>query len=66
MCIYLNCKKQPNYNLEGETKGLYCFSHKKEEMIDVKNKKCNEEGCKTRPSYNLEGDTKGLYCYIHK
>jgi hypothetical protein len=54
MCIHINCKKQSIYNLEGETKGLYCFRHKKEGMIDVKNKKCNEEGCKTRPNYNLE------------
>jgi hypothetical protein len=65
-CCVEDCKKQPNYNLEGKTKGLYCFTHKKKDMIDVKNKTCCEEECKKQPIYNLEGETKGLYCSTHK
>ena len=39
-CIYENCKTISNFNIEGEKKPLYCSIHKKENMIDVKNKKC--------------------------
>jgi hypothetical protein len=66
MCIIENCNTRPIYNLEGETKAIYCSSHKLEGMIDIKNKKCLFENCKTRPNYNLEGQTKAIYCYSHK
>lgn len=39
-CVTKGCKIQPNYNKEGETRGLYCKKHAKENMIDVVNKKC--------------------------
>jgi len=52
--------------VEGETKGLYCDTHKLDGMVDVKNKKCIHEGCKKQPNYNVEGETKGLYCFPHK
>ena len=60
----LECKKQPVFNIEGETKALFCSTHKKEGMVDVINKTCLE--CKKRPNYNVEGETKGLYCATHK
>jgi hypothetical protein len=66
MCIHEGCKTQPCYNIEGETKALYCLTHKKDGMVDVKHKNCNEEGCKTRPTYNVEGQTKAIYCSTHK
>ena len=66
MCIHEGCKTRPNYNVEGETKALYCFPHKKDGMVDVKNKRCIHEGCKKQPIYNVEGETKALYCFPHK
>ena len=60
----LECTKIPSFNLEGERTGLYCFIHKKDGMIDMKNKRCLE--CKQRPSFNVEGERTGLYCFIHK
>ena len=36
MCLHPGCKFMPSFNKEGETKGLYCFEHKKEGMVDVK------------------------------
>ena len=66
MCKNEGCKTRPNYNVEGETKALYCSVHKKEEMVNVKDKTCIYEGCKTRPNYNVEGETKALYCSVHK
>ena len=35
-------------------------------MIDVRSKKCFEEGCFKQPSYNLPTETKGIYCSAHK
>ena len=60
----LECNKQPSYNVQGETKALYCSTHKKEGMIDVKHKTCLE--CNKLPSFNVEGETKALYCMTHK
>jgi hypothetical protein len=65
-CIYSGCKIRPTYNLEGETKSLYCVSHKLDGMVDIHNKMCIYFGCKIRPTYNLEGESKSLYCVSHK
>jgi hypothetical protein len=65
-CLNEGCKIRPSYNVEGESKALYCSIHKKEGMVDVKSKTCLNEGCKIRPSYNVEGESKALYCSIHK
>jgi len=64
-CIEPNCKTQPSFNIEGQSKALYCCVHKKENMVDVKSKTCIELNCKTLPSYNIEGK-KSLYCSVHK
>jgi hypothetical protein len=64
MCKEKYCKKRPLFNVDGETKALYCSTHKKDEMVDVKHQTCLE--CKKRPSFNVEGDTKALYCSKHK
>ena len=66
MCIHEGCKVQPAFNKEGETKALYCFTHKLEGMVNVKGKMCIHEGCKVRPAFNKEGETKALYCSTHK
>jgi EsV-1-7 cysteine-rich motif len=66
MCIHEGCKIRPIFNVEGETKALYCSEHKKDGMVNVISKTCIHEGCKTRPTYNNEGETKGLYCSEHK
>ena len=42
-----------NYGLEGK-KAEYCVEHKKENMVNVKNKKCKENGCQKQPHYGLE------------
>lgn len=36
MCIHPDCKTRANFNNVGESKGLYCSSHKLDGMIDVK------------------------------
>jgi hypothetical protein len=66
MCIYPDCKTSSIYNFEGQTKRLYCASHKLDGMVNLKNKPCIHPNCKIRPTYNLEGETKALYCNTHK
>ena len=65
-CIEPDCKTRANFNILGETKGLYCGVHKKDDMEDVVNKTCFHKDCKTQPCYNKIGETKGLYCGVHK
>ena len=65
-CKTEGCNTQPNFNIEGDTKALYCKNHKQIDMIDVTHKSCKTEGCKTRPNFNKEGEKKGLYCKNHK
>jgi len=43
---------------------LYCATHKKDGMVNVKSKTCME--CKKIPAFNKEGETKALYCSAHK
>ena len=65
-CCEDGCNKQPNFNDKGQTRPLYCGDHKKDNMIDVKNKRCCEDGCNKQPAFNEEGQTTGLYCSVHK
>ena len=40
ICKHLNCKTIASFGLIGTKKALFCSEHKKDNMIDVKNKKC--------------------------
>jgi hypothetical protein len=66
MCIHPDCNVIPIYNTEGKTKALYCFAHKKDGMMNVKDKTCIHMDCKVIPTYNTEGKTNALYCSAHK
>jgi hypothetical protein len=65
-CNAEGCKARPNFNAPGETKGLYCSSHKMDGMEDVKSARCKAEGCKAHPVFNYPGQKKRLYCVKHK
>lgn len=54
LCIENNCLTRPSYNYKGELNAVYCAKHKKETMINVIHKKCNELYCNIRPSFNYE------------
>jgi hypothetical protein len=58
--------KQPSYNIPTEIKAIYCNEHKKENMIDIKNKRCIEDGCMKHPIFNLPTEIKAIYCNEHK
>ena len=65
-CIEDGCNIHASCNYETETKPLYCATHKKENMINIVNKKCIEDGCNILPCFNYETETKSLYCATHK
>ena len=64
MCNEIGCKVRPSFNVEGNKKALYCVTHKKEGMVDVKSKTCLN--CKKQPVFNVEGSKTALYCATHK
>lgn len=66
MCNENGCKTIHCFNVENEKNPLHCFAHKKERIVNVKNKTCLSEGCKKQPNFNIEGDAKALYCFAHK
>ena len=37
-CVEENCLKQPSFNFDSETKGIYCAQHKKKGMVYFKTK----------------------------
>ena len=65
-CIDSDCTKTPNFNIEGETTGLYCKFHKLDDMVNVVCKQCEHPNCKKQPFFNMDGETTGLYCSLHK
>ena len=66
ICIFENCNKRANFNLEGQKNGIYCSTHKLEGMINVLSKTCVFEGCRKQPVFNLEGKKIATHCASHK
>ena len=66
MCKEKNCKITPNFNILGQSRGLYCSNHKLDNMFNVRIKTCLFDGCKIHPVFNIAGNSKGLYCSKHK
>jgi len=59
------CQKRAIYNIKGETYGRFCKSHKKSDMINVKDPRCQYENCNKISKFNYKGQTKGLFCKSH-
>ena len=68
ICLNEGCSVQANFNYEEEQMPIYCFTPKKNNMINIKNKDmvCVYEDCKIRANYNLKGNKNPLYCTNHK
>jgi hypothetical protein len=62
-CIQESCKKQPQFNVKGETTALYCSRHKLEGMLNVKDKTCKNDWCSTRVQDKYDGYC--LFCYMN-
>lgn len=64
-CQFENCMKHPTFNLPTETKRIYCFEHKQENMIDVKHKRCQFENCKELSLFGYI-NKRPQFCQEHK
>ena len=62
-CIEEGCNIQPIFNVESETKGLYCLQHKLEGMLNVKDKTCKSEWCSTHVKEKYDGYC--MFCYMN-
>ena len=49
-CNEKDCKKVGFFNLINESYGIYCSEHRKENMIDIKHRRCLEDNCKSSVS----------------
>ncbi len=65
-CEFIGCNTIPSYNLSTEKIAIFCFDHKKENMINVKDKKCEYPDCNKIPAFNLETEKKAIFCGDHK
>lgn len=63
----VNCTVRPYFNYPGNTHGMYCNKHKKDDMVNIFKQVCQGDGgkCPRYPKCNYEGQTKRLYCKIH-
>ena len=64
-CQEDGCNKRSSFNTPDQIKSIYCKSHAKEGMIDVRNKRCQEDECNKIPSFNSYDKTTGIYCASH-
>lgn len=65
-CTITNCDKKAKFNLLNQNVGLYCYTHKQNNMIDITRKLCIEKNCSKRHSFNLENEKLAIYCNEHK
>lgn len=66
-CIHDGCNKRSSFNISGETRSIYCKTHKLENMISVDSKKrCEELNCKKYPAFNYSTIKRARYCNTHK
>jgi len=64
-CTTIGCETIPIFGLPGQNP-TKCYQHKTLKMIDVKNKRCEENGCNIQASYGYKKNKKVLRCATHK
>lgn len=65
---YRICKcgsARPNFGFLNDTRPTCCVKCKTQEMCDIMNNQCEEEGCTRQPSFGLPDD-KATHCGKHK
>lgn len=66
-CQFVECKvKNACFNHEGKTGGIYCKTHKEEDMVDVISTRCRSSNCIKRPSFNNIDEKTPIYCGKHR
>jgi hypothetical protein len=57
---------RPNFNFPGESIALFCKSHAKNGMVDVRSKLCNKIDCNRRATFGNLSDNVKIVCSKHK
>ena len=65
LCIENGCEKESTFNFDGEKKRLYCATHKKDKMINLKFLKCIHDDCYGQSLYGYLGGNVE-FCAKHK
>ena len=65
-CVHPCCVNKANYNFKGFNTGMYCYQHKKYNMINYTIKRCNHNKCYNIPFFNYKYSKIPLYCRYHK
>ena len=65
LCEEENCFKNANYNYKGGEK-KYCFSHRKNGMINLSGQVCKVKECNKMASFNYDNCKNRIYCACHK
>lgn len=60
-----SCSIRAYFNYPGEAKGIYCKTHAKPGMVDVKNKLCQYPDCRVRATFANPGEIKPRFCRKH-
>jgi hypothetical protein len=64
-CKEKDCETRPSFNISTETVGMYCFEHKKKNMINVESIGCNHPKCIENKIYGFK-NKKPQFCFNHK
>lgn len=65
-CKNQECLKRASFNYKNEKYSIFCASHKKPNMINLRTKKCLFLNCDKESTYNYIGTKTRLYCILHK
>lgn len=63
-CLEENCDKQSYFNYKNEIVGLYCYTHKKDTMINVVTPSCKNDWYETLV-YSNKYEGYCLHCFMH-
>ena len=64
-CEFTGCRTRPCFNIPEETKGIFCYYHKQDGMVNVQRKRCIDITCNRYAYYSLPGRT-AEFCFDHK
>jgi hypothetical protein len=62
--LCLKCPKYGSFNYPGE-KGVFCKTHKSDDMVDIKHPICQFQNCETRSGFNFENLRTPIFCSKH-
>lgn len=50
------------YGMDGGSDGAFCSDLEKDEMVDIKSRRCGKQGNTKWPSYGVDGSRRGKFC----